>query len=346
VSSSYRDLHYAQRPAKNIERKMIVESLAGLDRVVSATSAQYVGFGSIYFTDFLLVHRRLGLTDMLSIEKDSSDHQRKRVDFNRPFAGVEVRHGRASEHLPTLTWEGQKIVWLDYDGQLDSEILDDVETVVRSATDTTVLIVTVNARPDEIPEPPPASDVEGAPKPTTLLTETTVRVDALCSRVGGRVPKEITKDAQLGGWKLADVSLRLLNESIGRTLATRNLVVGAPARSTRQPVADASTNPDPLVWTQVMHFRYSDNAKMLTLGGVVHRKSLEADLADCHLETKEWTRTAAQQPFEIAVPRLTTREVLALDRLLPDELPENEYVNGGAVLRAITLWVKDLGDTA
>ncbi len=65
MSRSYSRLHYGLRPAKNIERKLIVEALSRLDHVYPLRNFLYVGPGSLYLVDFTLFHRRQGFTEMV-----------------------------------------------------------------------------------------------------------------------------------------------------------------------------------------------------------------------------------------------------------------------------------------
>jgi hypothetical protein len=125
---------------------MIVEALRRLDKVARLDSYQYVGFGSIYFTDFSLFHRELGIGSMVSIEHDLAN--RPRFEFNQPFASVQLEFGESSEVLPTLDWRQRALVWLDYDSALDAGVPGDVATVVSEAAAGSVLLVTVNAEPE------------------------------------------------------------------------------------------------------------------------------------------------------------------------------------------------------
>lgn len=313
VAASYRQLHYAQRPAKNVERKMIVESLAGLDRLQPSETMRYIGFGSLYFTDFLLLHRQLAVSNMISIEKDSAPHQRERFELNRPFGNLEIRYGRASKILPSLDWSLPGVCWLDYDGHLDDEVLGDVESVVASSTSTTVLIVTVCVEPEAVVGDP---------------LKTHQRIDALAKRIkADRMPPAINCDAHLGGWKLADFSYELLNDAVTRALTARTASVKPATRSTRGPETAKDVAGDGYEWRQFLHFRYSDAAKMLTIGGILHPASVADAVEDCRLDKKQWSRVSSD-PFVITIPKLTTREVLTLDRYLPNDLPNEEFIEG------------------
>ena len=56
--------------------------------------------GSIYFVDFVLMHRLLGISRMLSVEYDRDIE--KRVKFNRPFESVDVKIDAIGNVIPTL----------------------------------------------------------------------------------------------------------------------------------------------------------------------------------------------------------------------------------------------------
>jgi hypothetical protein len=54
MSSSYRKINYTLRPAKNIERKMLCEAFHKLHPFGKVQNYRYIGFGSTYFSDFIL----------------------------------------------------------------------------------------------------------------------------------------------------------------------------------------------------------------------------------------------------------------------------------------------------
>lgn len=65
MPGSYRIINYPLRPAKAIERRMLCAAFERLHPFQRIERYRYVGFGSIYFSDFQLLHRQLGITDML-----------------------------------------------------------------------------------------------------------------------------------------------------------------------------------------------------------------------------------------------------------------------------------------
>src|SRR4051794_20885935 len=111
---SYLSVHYLLRPAKNVQRKMLCEALQRLSVYRPVNSYQYVGFGSVYFGDFCLFHRQLGIETMTTIEKHEPDEAR--VRFNLPYKCVDLKMGSAAARLPEIDWStSPSISWLDYD---------------------------------------------------------------------------------------------------------------------------------------------------------------------------------------------------------------------------------------
>lgn len=73
---SFEKINYSLRPAKNIERKMILEALYRLSSFHSIREYQYIGFGSTFFTDFSLFHKNMGINDLYSIEIEEDYKER------------------------------------------------------------------------------------------------------------------------------------------------------------------------------------------------------------------------------------------------------------------------------
>lgn len=81
-------INYSLRPNKVIQRQVAFDGLAMFASALNLARAKYVGFGSIWFADFILAHKRLGISDMLSVEVDEITY--KRAKFNAPFRTITV----------------------------------------------------------------------------------------------------------------------------------------------------------------------------------------------------------------------------------------------------------------
>jgi hypothetical protein len=192
---------YSARPAKGIERRMIVEACRRLNAVASLHTYRYVGFGGIEFLDFDLIHRVLGIRIMTSIEKDLEWPERYK--FNRPFRTITVVTGRASENLSALDWDGLRIVWLDYEWQLKGEVIRDCETVVRLLQPGSLLVVTVQAR----------GEFSGGVGKKLEDLKANVPED--------RIPLGITEESLEGKWGFAKVQRRILTEAVNEVVDRR-----------------------------------------------------------------------------------------------------------------------------
>jgi len=276
---SYRHIHYALRPAKNVERKLIVETMQRLSRIVDVPRMRYVGMGSVYFADFSLFHRRLGISEMHSIEHAGTEALQERLKFNRPYH-TNLHFTVTSDALPTIPWDMPSLVWLDYDGKLSDRILTDLEIVVSTCSVPTVLVVTVNVEPGHH---------EG-------------RYDDFVSNVSEELlPAYVRSDADLAGRKMGDVSRNVMSVLVHDSLAIRNGVLSPEER---------------ILAPQLLHFRYKDGARMLTVAWLLHSANWQERVASCNLSELPFT-SQGDEPFEISVPKLTVRETLHLDSQLP-----------------------------
>ena len=100
--------------------------------------------GSIFFRDFKIMHRRLGISDMVTIE--GNPNAVDRVRFNQPLSCIRRVMLTTSRALPLLPLEDHhQVIWLDYECRVNSGVLADVEEVVGRCAHQSVAIFTVNA---------------------------------------------------------------------------------------------------------------------------------------------------------------------------------------------------------
>jgi hypothetical protein len=241
-------------------------------------SYRYVGFGALYYRDFRLFHRDLGITDMVSLEMDTNSQGR--YEFNIPFSCVNTLFGFSTELMPTLAWDMRTILWLDYTWKLERDMLADVGLFTSNCVPGSVLIVTVNIQADRLDDGP---------------------LRQLIERVSEEnVPADVT-DEKLTGWGLSAVSRRILNNKVQETLAARNGPRAAGAR---------------LRFRQLFNLEYADEARMLTFGGIFFEEGQTAVAASCSFEQLPFIRDGVD-PYRIEVPKLTYKEIHYLQSQLP-----------------------------
>lgn len=145
--ASFDAINYSLRPSKSIQRQLVFEGMRLLWEVMDLDRLAYVGFGSIWFTDFSLAHKFLRIDDMVSIENDDIGYSRAK--FNAPYSTVRVEHGLSTTILAQLFDDAYLagrpwMVWLDYDYEFDESVRDDVRSVIENAPLNSVLVITFN----------------------------------------------------------------------------------------------------------------------------------------------------------------------------------------------------------
>lgn len=146
MSKSYEKVNYLLRLKKQIERKLIIESISKLTPIIDITKYRYIGFGSVYFADFILFHKYLNIKLMSSIDKEESDEQR--FNFNKPFAFIDFKISDSSAYINTnIKWEENLFIWFDYDMPLSLDMIADIKHVSAKAKPLDIFIITIEAEP-------------------------------------------------------------------------------------------------------------------------------------------------------------------------------------------------------
>lgn len=145
---SFDVVNYSLRPSKSIQRQLVFEGVRLLQAQLNFEEMIYVGFGSIWFTDFVLAHKLLGIQDMFSIEANEIGFARAK--YNAPYATVRVLNGYARDVLPELFAHSSAahrpwMAWLDFDYAFDEAMSDDIRLLIENAPQNSVVVVTFNA---------------------------------------------------------------------------------------------------------------------------------------------------------------------------------------------------------
>jgi hypothetical protein len=142
-TQSYRRVQYELRSAKQVERRMLIDALQTLGAAgFDIPEYQYTGFGSIYFVDFVLFHKYLGIKRMWSVEHDLSIT--KRIRFNRPFSFVKIFMADAGEVVAQLPLNRRHLLWLDYDSFISSALAEHVYLAISRLPAGSILLVTLD----------------------------------------------------------------------------------------------------------------------------------------------------------------------------------------------------------
>lgn len=280
---SFDKIDYRLRPAKHAERVMLVDLFRRLPFCPSE-EYQYVGFGSVAFIDFKMVHRFLGIENLISIEGTDDDNNKIRFENNKPYSGIDLRFGHSSSILPTIDFSSKSLVWLDYDGALSRSMSNDIGIVARKAPSGTFIGVTF----------------------TTAFpaTDNALRLQEL-ARLKQQFPEYIPDDVkpqQFDGGQYAEFGRQALGGLLEQAVSEAD--AGLSDLGEKRSVF------------QVCNFRYKDGAPMVTFGWVIVSDNDFDLFADAQLTSLPFVRTD-QAHFRITIPFVTPLEIGEMERRLP-----------------------------
>ena len=146
IQSTAKYVSYDLRPAKQCERKMMLDSFfAAAESGFSIPDYRYVGMGANRFYDFILLHRYFAIKNMISLEHDPAMF--RRAQYSCPYGFIDIRNVTAAAFFGSDDYDGNTIYWMDYDRTISSEIVDDINSLAPSLKIGDFLFVTVCAIP-------------------------------------------------------------------------------------------------------------------------------------------------------------------------------------------------------
>ncbi|MXW76169.1 MAG: hypothetical protein F4Z58_09040 [Acidimicrobiaceae bacterium] len=276
--SSTLTVNFSLRQNKAIERSIAFDALRMVATELNGDPV-YVGLGSVWFQDFRLAHRLLGVEKMISIERDADVFAR--AEFNRPFASIEMVEGPTEDVLPVLLDRDDLmgrpwIVWLDYDQQIDEDRLEELSRLIVALPDRSALLTTFNARDN------------------AYAHDASRRFDALRELFGEDIVADDLQEPTLKG----PVFMRALAQCVLDHLSARAVQSGRPGG-----------------FVPGIRLLYHDSVNMITVGGFLPGTSA-ASSCQGMVRSDGW---CGFEDALIKTQPLTIREVQALCRLLPSD---------------------------
>lgn len=147
--NSYNVINYKLRPQKQIERGLLAVLINDFATVLGK-DINYVGMGSLLFADFTFFNKYCRLKRMISIEKmlDKDGHfdemKEKRFRNNKPLDKIELISQSVSDAIDEMPLDENGFIWLDYDGQIETDTINDLERIIENVTATCILAITFN----------------------------------------------------------------------------------------------------------------------------------------------------------------------------------------------------------
>ncbi|MDF2431596.1 MAG: hypothetical protein JWP44_1227, partial [Mucilaginibacter sp.] len=133
---------------KQVERKLLLDLLLHFREIINLNNYTYLGMGSVFYYDFILVHRVLGLNKLISID---SKETVKRFNFNKPYDFIDFENITTTKYLAKYDWQkNNSIIWLDYDSQFSKgadSIINDIKILAKNCVKNDLVFLTVNTYP-------------------------------------------------------------------------------------------------------------------------------------------------------------------------------------------------------
>ena len=279
---------YHLRPNKNIDRRLFIQTLIGLNKVHNISDYQYTGFGSYLFDDFKLLHDTLNISNMISLERDPNEF--KRAEFNKPYNCIEIKNIGSTEYISGLMIDDgtHSIFWLDFvsPSELGKQIADYASLLDR-LNPYDIVRITLNANPSSL----------GKSITPDLLHET--RLTALKEMIPYQYFPETICAEHVTTEQYPLSLLKILKK------VTVQLLTDTPPYSSN-------------FMLPLFSSIYADGQQMLTFTGIVldsHDK--EATIRES-LKSYEHNTFSWDDPCKIEIPALSVREITELNKLLPN----------------------------
>ena len=306
TSPSFERIDYQLRYNKHIERKLVFDVLVRAMPLVGFEQHRYLGFGSMWFSDFRLAHRVLGLGEMISMERKEYED---RANFNRPYRCITVKGEDSTEFLRTVEWNSPFISWLDYDGCLELSVVEDLGLFLDGCPANSIVLVSVNSgRANYRPKAAAARDV--GKRISTALGQ----VEALLG--AGVVPPRFEPAPPVSGAAHGDVREAEFAEFLAEALLA--FMTHRVAKGGRKFGETVDGKAIPMRFLPLFNFCHKDGAEMVTVGGVVC-SGQDEDNPWCNDLALGVERNADRLPKHrrLDLVPLTLKEKLTLDSCLP-----------------------------
>ncbi len=271
---------YHLRSNKAADRFALLEAIRRLPMLDGGDlqGYTYFGLGGPYLEDFRLLYDVFPDIRMVSIEREERVYRRQ--EFHRPCRTLKLVWDDMSSYIARYDPGADKcIFWLDYTG-LEYSYVQDFQALLGTVADNSMVKITLRSDPRDYWTLGPPRMKKKARRFRTKF-------------------ESVMLDPSVPPPKLAKNLAYFLQEML--QVATEQVL---------PPTASSRT------FVPVSSFYYSDGTWMFTLTGIVceiaGRQDVERAFADWAFANLEWG-----QPKKIAVPVLSTKERLHLQRLLP-----------------------------
>lgn len=277
---------YHLRPNKYVDRCLFVAALDRLNTKIQLKDYRYIGFGSFMFDDFKLLHDRLNIRSMISLEADPTVNER--AEYNIPYNCIKIINQTSTNFISGGDWNGEKtIIWLDYTSPAElAQQFNDVAALSNLLNAYDIVRITLNANVTSLGKCDSSQDLQE------------FRLNRLIERIGEHVPTDICKD-ELTTVNYPILLLRCIHKMLGGLFKESKY--------------------DKRFVLPLFSTVYQDGQTMLTFTFMVlDDHKIESDIRNS-FEDLSFVNFEWDKPSKITIPELTVKEILEMNKLLPSE---------------------------
>ncbi|EPL8005531.1 O-methyltransferase [Klebsiella aerogenes] len=287
---------YHLRHNKSIDREIFLESLNLLSKRLNIQEYTYIGFGGPMLEDFRIMHNRIALSDMISLEEQEATHIRQ--VYNLPYNCIDCRLISAHDFIIDYNFAKPSITWLDYASPKKIQTdLDDIQLLSTKVSSYDILKVTFPINPSSYYQ----------------------------RRVGESLDdfKEsfLQSLKSLLGKKYLDFNLQISNVDLSER-KIKALLIRIITNAFKSAVERGlSGRKDSIQYYPLSLNQYNDGSHtMLTISGFFASEIEYTELSQaCNFSDWKFFSSNWEHIQEIAIPTLTVKEKINLDSKLPDE---------------------------
>lgn len=288
--NSYKFVNYKLRPQKQIERGLLAVLLNDFSRTIGK-KINYIGMGSLMYVDFTYFNKNCQLDKMISIEKMEDKNgnydkkKERRFKNNKPLSKIELWTQSVSDAIEDMPLHENGFIWLDYDEQIATDTIDDLERIIEKLSATCLVAITFN----------------GGTHPK-YKSKSVVNIE-LCEKDYKGYRVENTTDKMLSFTKdnYAQVSIQICETYLEDKVEYYNKIFGRNFSMNR-----------------ISEIHYNDNAKMTTFVWAFINENEEASAI---LKSK-FDDFEGKGKVNLSMDSLTLYEKMQLDRCMPEEIED------------------------
>lgn len=287
---------YHLRHNKSIDREVFLECLSLLSRKIPLQEYTYIGFGGPMLEDFRLMHSRVSLNNLISLEEESPVHTRQL--YNLPYNCIDCKLTTSHDFIIEHDFSKPTITWLDYASPKKlKEDLDDIQTLCKKISQNDILKVTFPINPASYYQRRIGESLE-------IYKESFI--NALKSKLSKMY---LDFDLEIQDAELSDSKISLL---------LTNIITNAFKLALERGLTDRRDN---LKFLPISINKYNDGAHtMLTILGIYQQEENFQELLDeCNIRQWQYISKSWEDVQLISIPTLTIKEKINLDSKLPNK---------------------------